>query len=153
MTAQINTPRWGGESPSGAWEKPLVYGMHVYGNLYECDESILRDEVKLTEIVKRAAEVANATVVSLFYYRFGGSGGLSVVAIVAESHISIHTWPEHRYATVDVYTCGAHTNPLAAFKYIVKELKAKSYRLNISDRSLYNGDSGQLAENINLEEP
>ena len=118
----------------------VVYGTHVYGNLYDCNEEILRDEVKLTNIVKEAAEKANATVVSLFYYKFTPSGGLSVVAIVAESHISVHTWPEHRYATVDVYTCGPHTDPMVAFEYIGQKLKAKKYSVHIRDRSDYEGE-------------
>ncbi|KUO86569.1 MAG: adenosylmethionine decarboxylase [Caldivirga sp.] len=145
MRAQTNPLALGGEVPKYARGiGAAVYGTHVYGNLYDCDEEVLRDEVKLTNIVKEAAEKANATVVSLFYYKFTPTGGLSVVAIVAESHISIHTWPEHKYATVDVYTCGSHTDPLTAFEYIAEKLGAKRYSVNISDRSLYeNEDAGE----------
>ncbi|MFB6469705.1 MAG: adenosylmethionine decarboxylase [Vulcanisaeta sp. AZ3] len=115
----------------------LVYGVHVYGNLYECDKEVLRDEVYLTRVVKEAADVAGALLVSTFFYKFGVNGGTSVVAIVAESHISIHTWPEYGYATVDVYTCGDHTKPMEAFKYIVKALRAKRFEVFASDRSYY----------------
>ncbi|MCG2862841.1 MAG: adenosylmethionine decarboxylase [Vulcanisaeta sp.] len=122
----------------GSREKSaLVYGIHVYGNLYGCDKELLKDEIYLTKVVREAAEVAGATVVSTFYYKFGVHGGVSVVAIVAESHISIHTWPEYGYATVDVYTCGSHTKPMEAFKYIVKNLKASRYEVFTSDRSYY----------------
>ncbi|MBP1357736.1 MAG: adenosylmethionine decarboxylase, partial [Sulfolobus sp.] len=62
--------------------------------------------------------------------------GVSVVAIVLESHITIHTWPEYRFATVDVYSCGAHTDPNKAFEYIVTQLDAKRYTKNEADRSL-----------------
>lgn len=141
MKTQTNPLALGGELPKYArGVGAAVYGTHVYGNLYECNEEILRDEIKLTNIVKEASEKANATVVSLFYYKFTPTGGISVVAIVAESHISIHTWPEHRYATVDVYTCGPHTDPMAAFEYIVKKLEAKRYSVSISDRSLYENE-------------
>nr|KJR72176.1 MAG: S-adenosylmethionine decarboxylase proenzyme [Vulcanisaeta sp. AZ3] len=115
----------------------LVYGVHVYGNLYECDKEVLRDEVYLTRVVKEAADVAGALLVSTFFYKFGVNGGTSVVAIVAESHISIHTWPEYGYATVDVYTCGDHTKPMEAFKYIVKALRARRFEVFTSDRSYY----------------
>lgn len=141
--AQTNPPALGGTTPKHARGiGAVVYGLHVYGNLYDCDEGILRDETRLVNIVKEAAEKANATIVSLFYYKFTPTGGISVVAIVAESHISIHTWPEHRYATVDVYTCGPHTNPMAAFEYIVKMLGAKRYSIDTSDRSLYDNSNG-----------
>ncbi|WP_054857520.1 adenosylmethionine decarboxylase [Vulcanisaeta sp. JCM 16159] len=121
----------------GREKNALVYGVHVYGNLYGCSKELLKDEVYLLKVVKEAADVAGALVVSTFYYKFGVNGGISVVAIVAESHISIHTWPEHEYATVDVYTCGSHTNPMAAFEYIAKSLNAKKVEVFMSDRSYY----------------
>ncbi|GGP21886.1 adenosylmethionine decarboxylase [Thermocladium modestius] len=118
-----------------------VYGVHIYGNLYGCDEELLSNEVFLLQLVRDAADVANATVISAFYHKFGSSGGVSAVAIVAESHISIHTWPEHGYATVDVYTCGEHTKPMAAFEFIVKKLRASRYDVHVSDRSMYKEES------------
>ena len=121
----------------GRERNALVYGVHVYGNLYGCNKELLKDEMYLLKIVKEAADIAGALVVSTFYYKFGINGGISVVAIVAESHISIHTWPEHEYATVDVYTCGSHTNPMAAFQHIAKSLNAKKVEVFVSDRSYY----------------
>ncbi|WP_069806543.1 adenosylmethionine decarboxylase [Vulcanisaeta thermophila] len=132
-------PRYGEERDKN---DALVYGIHVYGNLYDCDPQLLKDELYLTRIAKEAAEMAGAYVVSTFYYKFGINGGVSVVVIVAESHISIHTWPEHRYATVDVYTCGSHTKPTTAFEYIAKSLGAKRVDVFISDRSLYGNPQG-----------
>ncbi len=129
--------------PVGREEKALVYGVHVYGNLYGCNKELLKDELYLTKIIKEAADIAGALVVSTFYYKFGINGGISVVAIVAESHISIHTWPEHEYATVDVYTCGNHTRPTAAFEYIAKSLNAKKVEVFVSDRSYYSNVNGE----------
>lgn len=113
----------------------VIIGRHIYGNLYDCSADILRDEARLTEIIRNAAKIANATLVSISSYKFGANGGLTVFAIVAESHISIHTWPEHNFATVDVYTCG-NTDPGAAFNYIAKELNAQRVEAFYSDRSL-----------------
>lgn len=113
-----------------------VVGRHIYGNLYGCDVEVLRDETKLISIVKEAVKIANAYLLSVGSYRFGPEGGLTVFAVVAESHISIHTWPEHRYATVDVYTCGDHTDPKAAFDYIVSELKPERIEVFFGDRSM-----------------
>jgi len=116
----------------------VVVGRHVYGNLYGCDHNVLRDEAALINIVKEAVKVANAMLLSIGSYRFGPNGGLTVFAVVAESHISIHTWPEHGFATVDVYTCGDHTDPKAAFDYIVSMLKPKKVEAFFGDRSMYN---------------
>ena len=113
-----------------------VFGKHVYGNLYFCNKELLYDEKFLVEIVKEACKVANSTLSKIISYRFGNNGGVSVIAIVAESHISIHTWPEYGYATLDVYTCGKHTKPEEAFDFVVKKLKPKKFTKHFVDRSL-----------------
>ena len=111
-----------------------VYGKHVYGNLYDCDEQLLKDEKALREIVVKAAEIGNMTLLDVKSWKIGE--GVSLVAIVLESHIAIHTWPEYRFATLDVYSCGMHTDPEAAFNYIVRMLKAKRVEKGVADRSL-----------------
>ncbi len=114
--------------------EPKVYGRHVYGNLYECDANILKDEEKLREIVIEAAKIGNMTLLDVKSWKIGD--GVSVVAIVLESHITIHTWPEYRFATVDVYSCGKHTDPDSAFNYIVKALRAKRVERGVTSRNL-----------------
>ena len=114
--------------------EPKVYGRHVYGNLYECDADILRDEGKLREIVIEAAKIGNMTLLDVKSWKIGE--GVSVVAIVLESHITIHTWPEYRFATVDVYSCGKHTDPDSAFNYIVKALGARRVERGVTSRNL-----------------
>lgn len=107
-----------------AGREPRVYGYHVYGNLIDCDNvSILEDEEALKNLVIEAARIGNMTLLDVKTWKIGL--GASVVAIVLESHIAIHTWPEFKYATVDVYTCGSHTNPVVAFKYIESVLKPR----------------------------
>ncbi len=115
-------------------EKARVYGKHVYGNLYGCDEGLLKDENTLREIVVNAARIGNMTLLDVKSWKIGE--GVSVVAIVLESHITIHTWPEYRFATVDVYSCGMHTNPEKAFEYIVSRLKPERVEVGRADRSL-----------------
>lgn len=113
-----------------------IVGRHVYGNLYDPDPRIIRDEEKLKEIVVKAAELANMTLVELKSWKFGGSkGGISVIALVVESHIAIHTWIEYNYATVDVYTCGSKSDPWRAFNYIISVLKPREYTVGFADRS------------------
>ncbi len=113
-----------------------VVGKHVYGNLYDVDLTVAGDEEKLRNVVIEAAKIANMTLYDIKSWSFGGKkGGVSVIALVLESHIAVHTWVEYRYATVDVYTCGERSDPWKAFDYIVKALKPKYYTVNYADRS------------------
>lgn len=117
-------------------KKRRVVGKHVYGNLYEVDVSVAGSEERLREVVIKAVELGNMRLWDLKSWTFGRDrGGVSVIALVVESHIAVHTWVEHRYATVDVYTCGEHSDPVKAFEHIVKELKPKFYTFNYADRS------------------
>ncbi len=70
-------------------------------------------------------------------WRFVGndSEGISIIALVLESHISLHTWPKYRFATLDIYTCGKYSDPERAFDYIVSNLKPEKYTKNFIDRS------------------
>ena len=114
-------------------ETPI--GMHVVLDLYECDPKILDDMERIEEILTKAAEVANATIIDKRFHKFSPQG-VSGVVVVSESHIAIHTWPEHGYAAVDVYTRGDHTMPLKASEYIIKELKCKKPTVVKLDRGL-----------------
>ncbi|WP_179950425.1 adenosylmethionine decarboxylase [Sulfodiicoccus acidiphilus] len=116
-----------------ALDAPKVIGKQVFGSLYECDVEALRDEETIREVVIRAVSEGNMTLLDIRGWKIGE--GVSVVAIILESHITVHTWPEYRFATVDVYSCGAHTDPVAAFKYIATKLNAKRFSMNQTDRS------------------
>ncbi len=111
--------------------KRKIIGKHIYGNLYECDQKVLVNKEELKEIVIKAAEIAKMHLVDVHAWSFQGEkGGVSVIALVTESHISIHAWSEYNYASVDVYTCGSKSKPLKAFKYIVEKLKPKKYSVH-----------------------
>ena len=98
-------------------ETPRVVGTHVYGNLVGCrNRKLLSDPEGLKNVIEEAAKRGNMTILDVKTWRIGE--GVSIVAIILESHITIHTWPEFDYATVDVYSCGAHTDPVTAFNYI-----------------------------------
>lgn len=111
----------------------LVYGKHVVGNLYDCNDSKLSDVAFLLHVVRYAAREGNMTLLDIKTWKIGL--GVSVVGIVLESHISIHTWPEYRFATVDVYSCGAHTNPEKAFEYIAYSLEARKVEKRVMIRN------------------
>lgn len=113
-----------------------IVGKHVYGNLYGVDKNLLWDRKFLEEIVLEAIKLANMNLVEMKSWAFEGyHGGVSVIALILESHVAIHTWPDYGYATVDVYTCGEKSDPWKAFNYIVSKLKPRIYRVHYADRS------------------
>jgi len=113
-----------------------IIGKHVFGNLYDLDEKLLTDKELLEKIVREAVSIAKMNLVEIKSWKFGGKkGGVSVIALVEESHIALHTWSEYKYATLDVYTCGEQSDPHAAFNYIVSQLKPRRYQMFYADRS------------------
>jgi S-adenosylmethionine decarboxylase len=79
-------------------------GTHLIADLYGA--SALDDIRTIRRCLVRCVEEAGATLLHLHLHPFDVHGGISGVAVLAESHISIHTWPEHRYAAVDAFMCG-----------------------------------------------
>ncbi|RUM48002.1 MAG: adenosylmethionine decarboxylase [Hyperthermus sp.] len=116
--------------------RDFIVGKHVYGNLYGIARERLWDRKGLENLVREAAARANMHLVELKSWEFHGfHGGVSVIALVLESHIALHTWPDYGYATVDVYTCGARSDPWKAFNHIVSVLKPEHYIVHYADRS------------------
>ncbi len=114
-----------------------IVGKHVYGSLYGLEErKAYSDPDFLKQLVIEAAKRANATVLEAKAWKLEGEkGGVSAIVIVLESHIAVHTWKEYEYATVDIYTCGAHTDPWKAWDYIVQVLCPSKVVVHYADRS------------------
>jgi S-adenosylmethionine decarboxylase proenzyme len=93
--------------------------------LKDCNTGLLNDIEFLRRTLTDVARLIGATVIKDDFYQFTPQG-VSGVVIIAESHISIHTWPEHNYAAVDVFTCGDVIEPKDAIKPLVEKLQAKS---------------------------
>jgi S-adenosylmethionine decarboxylase len=104
-------------------------GKHCILELYGCDSTRLNDEAFLRDTITTAAKRAGATLLNLITHRFEPQG-VTGLALLAESHISIHTWPESGYAAVDVFTCGDHTMPERACLALVDALAAGHYKLS-----------------------
>ncbi len=82
--------------------KPL--GFHSLFDLYECDPARLRDRQTVRTALLEAVEKAGGTVVAEIFHQFEPHG-VSGVVVIAESHLTIHTWPERSFAAVDLFTC------------------------------------------------
>ncbi len=83
-------------------------GTHLIIDLVRAERLDDLDHIETT--LRRCVEVAGATLLHIHLHRFTPNGGVSGVAVLAESHISIHSWPEYGYAALDVFMCG-QTDP------------------------------------------
>lgn len=99
-------------------------GRHLLLELNECSPKFLDDIKSVEEILVAAAKTAKATVVGAHFHQFSPFG-ISGVVVIAESHLSIHTWPEHHYAAVDIFTCGETLLPEVAAQYLVQKFQAR----------------------------
>ena len=107
---------------------------HLLLELYKCDCEKLNDESFLRCNLNRASKLANATVLNLISNKFEPQG-VTAIALLAESHISIHTWPESNYSAVDIFTCGQNMMPELASQYLIESLMAKEHCLRVIERN------------------
>tara|TARA_B100000945_G_scaffold234515_1_gene190697 strand:+ start:93 stop:527 length:435 start_codon:yes stop_codon:yes gene_type:complete len=107
---------------------------HLLLELYRCDYEKLNDESFLRCNLNRAAKLANATVLNLISNKFQPQG-VTAIALLAESHISIHTWPESNYSAVDIFTCGHNMLPELASQYLIEALQAEEHSLRVIERN------------------
>jgi S-adenosylmethionine decarboxylase len=99
-------------------------GTHIIVELSDCNPAVLSDVEQVQKILVQAAREAKAEVLQTAFHRFNPQG-VSGVVVIAESHLSIHTWPEYGYAAMDIYTCGEGTDPWRACRYAATEFQAK----------------------------
>jgi len=110
-------------------------GIHLILELYNCRDDIIRDNDLLSEGLVRAVREAGATIVESVFHEFS-PGGLSGVVVIAESHVTIHTWPEHRYAAIDAFTCGDPNLPNRIERNLIDFLAAEQFNSTYLDRGL-----------------
>ena len=113
-------------------------GRHCILELYQCDHARLNDEAFIRTIITSSAKIAGATLINLVTHSFKPQG-VTGLALLAESHISIHTWPEIGYAAIDVFTCGDHTMPEKACKFLFKDFLAKHFSFRNIEREIPSG--------------
>ena len=113
-------------------------GRHCILELYQCDHARLNDEAFIRTTITSSAKIAGATLINLVTHSFKPQG-VTGLALLAESHISIHTWPEIGYAAIDVFTCGDHTMPEKACKFLFKDFLAKNFSFKNIAREIPSG--------------
>jgi S-adenosylmethionine decarboxylase proenzyme len=106
--------------------KPMrKLGKQILAEYYGCDKQILGSKEAIDRLLNDAINLSGANVISSTSNTFL-SFGISVVYVIAESHVSIHTWPEHRYAAVDIFTCGGRVNPWIIQRHLKAALKSET---------------------------
>ena len=98
-------------------------GRQILVEFYDCNRDILNGEELIRDILLEGVRRSGATIVSDTFHTFSPHG-ISGVVVIAESHVAIHTWPEHGYAAVDIFTCGETIDPWIIQKYLETEFEA-----------------------------
>ena len=116
-------------------QKKLVHkSNHLLLELYRCNFEKLNDESFLRCTLNNAAKLANSKVLNIISNKFEPHG-VTAIALLAESHLSIHTWPESHYSAVDIFTCGRNMKPYIACKYLIEALMAEEHLLRVINRN------------------
>ena len=110
-------------------------GRQLLIELQDRDKEALNDLGFLRDAMVRAAINCGATVMGESFHHFSPQG-VSGVVVIAESHLSIHTWPEYGYVAADIFTCGTSVEPERAAKLLVEKLGAKNHSLTEIQRGL-----------------
>lgn len=111
-----------------------MQGKHIIIDGFECDSSHLNNIAYLEKACKKAALDAGMEILYSYFHKFEPQG-VTGVLVLSTSHLSIHTWPEERYASLDFYTCG---NPdlIAPVNFLLKELSIKKPMIYSIDRGV-----------------
>ncbi len=103
----------------------MAVGFHIIADFYGVDKHILDSKDEIEKIFDKACEIAKFNVLSKGFKKFEPYG-LSALYYLSESHLSVHTWPEHGLATVDIYTCSTKKACLNAYDVLKIEFKPKT---------------------------
>jgi S-adenosylmethionine decarboxylase len=115
----------------------LHVGIHILAELCGCEPDVIARKGMLEGHLLRAIEGSGLNAVGGVHHQFNPHGVTSLV-VLRESHISLHTWPEHRYVAVDIFTCGSYRKAYLFIRNLASELKATSLKRIIIKRGITN---------------
>jgi S-adenosylmethionine decarboxylase len=128
------------EPAAAVTPRAAALATHLLAECYGCAPALLDDPATVERLVRDAAAAANAQVISVALHRFSPQG-VSGVAILAESHLAVHTWPEHGFASIELYVCGGAAQPERGHALLVERLAPRHVVL----RTLARGDLSLVA--------
>ncbi|OFZ28710.1 MAG: spermidine synthase [Bdellovibrionales bacterium RIFCSPHIGHO2_01_FULL_40_29] len=111
-------------------------GRHILVEFMNCKADVLNDVAAIENAMVEAAQIAGATVINSTFHHFSPYG-VSGVVVIQESHLAIHTWPEYRYAAVDLFTCGDSVDPWVSFEHLKKAFEASYSALEMNRGSTH----------------
>jgi S-adenosylmethionine decarboxylase len=101
----------------------LELGQHFLVEFIGCDASIIDDEIRLRDDVLRAVALSGAHIIKDVFHKFAPQGVTGIV-VIAESHVAIHSWPEHQYLACDVFSCSRRMDVQALISDLQASIKA-----------------------------
>jgi S-adenosylmethionine decarboxylase proenzyme len=107
-------------------------GNHILLEFHGCSTN-LKDSAKVKEILLKAAKVSQAHIVDSFFHQFSPHG-VSGVIVISESHYAIHTWPEHEYAAIDLFSCSEDLRTEEAIKFLKEAFQPEAVSMLRLDR-------------------
>jgi len=125
-------------------------GIHLLIELTSCNRQKINNLDYLERTMAQAAEVAGATVLKTAFQDFNPQG-VSGVVVIAESHLTIHTWPEYGYAAVDIFTCGTKVDPWKAADFLNEHLEAHEIQIRDFRRGIPAENEKGLIEHRSIE--
>jgi len=130
--------KWLGRDSEGLPYRPgeeHSLGSHLLIELFDCDEATIRQESTVGDAMVKAAEASDASIVTSSFHEFKPYG-VSGAVIIQESHYTIHTWPEHRYAAVDLFYCGGTIHVDKAIDVLRQRFKPERIKFLVVRRGI-----------------
>ena len=118
-------------------------GRHLLLELFDCAPDAIDSLEAVKGVLVEAARLAQATIVDIVFHEFNPFG-ISGVVVIAESHLAIHTWPEYRYAAVDIFSCGEMLKPEVAANYLIEQFAAERASVVEMQRGMFLQPGGSL---------
>ncbi len=122
-------------------------GTHLLVELRDCNPRIIKDLEMVKNALVSAAKEAKATIVDISFHEFNPFG-ISGMVVIAESHLSIHTWPEYSYAAVDIFTCGDVIKPEVAASFLIKLFESRNPSIVELKRGILSHENEKLPHKV-----
>lgn len=117
-------------------------GRQILVEFYDCDSDKINDVSFVESAFLEATRKSKATIISHNFHKFSPYG-ISGVVVIAESHVTIHSWPEYNYAAVDIFTCGDTIDPWVIQEYLKEAFESKNISSMEMKRGLFKVQPGQ----------
>ncbi len=113
----------------------MSIGIHLVGDLLGVDPKKISNADTMQDIMESAVKYGKLTKIRSYYHQFSPSG-VSGIVLLAESHLSFHTWPEHGLVALDIFTCGPTENAESALEFILGKLAPSSIEYKRIERGV-----------------